>query len=126
MGTDQQNQRGDPDGIQAAFGSGAEIELERRIAVGMRQCPPENVTVRYEVEFLPVVLKQRRALPKETRRLIGAKIDRVQHDLGGDVKKLKDFKIKYRLRAGNCRVLFELEGPTVVVYDVGDWKDIYE
>jgi mRNA interferase RelE/StbE len=82
--------------------------------------------VRYEVEFLPVALKQLRALPKETRRLIGAKIDRVQQDLGGDVKKLKGFKNKYRLRAGNYRVLFELEGPTVVVYDVGDRKDIYE
>ena len=82
--------------------------------------------MRYEVEFLPVALKQLRALPKETRRLIGAKIDRVQYDLGGDVKKLKGFKNKYRLRAGNYRVLFELEGPTVVVYDVGDRKDIYE
>ena len=57
--------------------------------------------MRYEVEFLPVALKQLRALPKETRRLIGAKIDRVQHDLGGDVKKLKGFQNKYRLRAGN-------------------------
>jgi mRNA interferase RelE/StbE len=84
------------------------------------------MTVRYEVEFLPVALKQLRALPKETRRLIGAKIDRVQYDLGGDVKKLTGFKNKYRLRAGNYRVLFELEGSTVVVYDVGDRKDIYE
>jgi mRNA interferase RelE/StbE len=84
------------------------------------------MTVRYEVEFLPVALKQLRALPKETRRLIGAKIDRVLYDLGGDVKKLTGFKNKYRLRAGNYRVLFELEGATVVVYDVGDRKDIYE
>ena len=82
--------------------------------------------MRYEVEFLPVALKQLRALPKETRRLIGGKIDRVQYDLVGDVKKLTGFKNKYRLRAGNCRVLFELEGSTIVVYDVGDRKVIYE
>jgi hypothetical protein len=29
-------------------------------------------------------------------------------------------------RPGNYRVLFELEGGTIVVYDVGDRKDIYE
>ena len=32
---------------------------------------------------------------------------------------------KYRLRAGNYRALFELEGACLVVYDVGDRKDIY-
>jgi len=41
-------------------------------------------------------------------------------------KKLKGFKNKYRLRAGNYRALFELEGTCLVVYDVGDRKDIYE
>jgi mRNA-degrading endonuclease RelE of RelBE toxin-antitoxin system len=39
---------------------------------------------------------------------------------------LKGFKNKYRLRAGNYRVLFELEGAGLVMYDVGDRKDIYE
>jgi mRNA interferase RelE/StbE len=65
-------------------------------------------------------------LPKDARRLIGAKLDRAQQDLTGDVKKLKGFKNKYRLRAGNYRVLFELEGDVIVVYNVGDRKDIYE
>ena len=82
--------------------------------------------MRYQIEFLPVALTQLRALPKDTRRLIGGKIDRLQDDLTADVKKLKGFKNKYRLRAGNYRVLFELEGWTIVVYDVGDRKDIYE
>ena len=65
-------------------------------------------------------------MPKEIRRLIGAKLDRAQHDLSGDIKKLQGFKNKYRLRAGNYRVLFELEANCLVVYDVGDRKDIYE
>jgi mRNA-degrading endonuclease RelE of RelBE toxin-antitoxin system len=46
--------------------------------------------------------------------------------LAGDIKKLKGFKKKYRLRAGNYRVLFESEGACLVVYNVGDRKDIYE
>jgi mRNA-degrading endonuclease RelE of RelBE toxin-antitoxin system len=82
--------------------------------------------MRYQVEFLPVALAQLRALPKDLRRLIGGKIDRLQDDLAADVKKLKGSKHKYRLRAGNYRALFELEGATIVVYDVGDRKDIYE
>jgi len=82
--------------------------------------------MRYEVEFLPVALEQLRALPKDARRLIGRKLDRAQEDLSADVKKLKGFRHKFRLRAGNYRVLFELEGSTLVVYDVGDRKDIYE
>ena len=82
--------------------------------------------MRYDTEFLPAALHQLRALPKEARRLIGGKIDQLQNELSGDVKKLKGFKNKYRLRAGNYRVLFELEGTCVVIYDVGDRKDIYE
>jgi mRNA interferase RelE/StbE len=82
--------------------------------------------MRYEIEFLPSALAQLRALPKDVRRLIGGKLDRAQYDLAGDIKKLKGFKNKFRLRAGNYRVLFELEGASVVVYDVGDRKDIYE
>lgn len=82
--------------------------------------------MRYQVEFLPAALAQLRALPKDARRLMGGKTDRMQDDWSADVKKLQGFKNKYRLRAGNYRVLFELEGGAIVVYDVGDRKDIYE
>jgi mRNA-degrading endonuclease RelE of RelBE toxin-antitoxin system len=46
----------------------------------------------YQIEFLPSALEQLRALPKETRRLIGGKLDRAQHDLVGDIEKLKGFQ----------------------------------
>ena len=62
--------------------------------------------MRYEIEFIGSAREQLRALPKDVRRLIGTKLDRAQHDLTGDIKKLKGFKNKYRLRAGNYRVLF--------------------
>ena len=82
--------------------------------------------MRYEIEFVPTALAQLRGLPKDVRRLIGGKLDRAQQDFSGDIKKLKGFKNKYRLRAGSYRVLFELEGSSLVVYDVGDRKEIYE
>jgi mRNA interferase RelE/StbE len=80
----------------------------------------------YQIEFLSSALVQLRGLSRDNRRLIGRKLDRAQQDLAGDIKKLKGFKNKYRLRAGNYRVLFELEGGCLVVYDVGDRKDVYE
>jgi hypothetical protein len=46
----------------------------------------------YQIEFLPAALEQLRAMRKDVRRLIGAKLDRAQHDLSGDTKKLKGFK----------------------------------
>ena len=57
--------------------------------------------MRYEIEFMTPALDQLRALSKDARRLIGRRIERAQTDLAGDVKKLKGFKNKYRLRAGN-------------------------
>jgi mRNA-degrading endonuclease RelE of RelBE toxin-antitoxin system len=54
--------------------------------------------MRYQIEFLPSALQQLRAMPKDVRRLIGTKLDRAQHDLAGDTKKLQGFKNKYRLR----------------------------
>ena len=50
----------------------------------------------------------------------------MQFDLAGDIKKLNGFRKKDRLRAGDYRVLFELEGSRIVVYAAGARKDIYE
>lgn len=66
----------------------------------------------HQIEFIPPALEQLRALPKDGRRLIGAKLDRAQPDLTGDLKKLKGFKNKYRLRAGNWVSLDTVLGGT--------------
>ena len=42
-------------------------------------------------------MEQLRALPKDARRLIGGKLGRAQHDLIGDIKKLKGFKNPFRV-----------------------------
>ncbi len=79
----------------------------------------------YELVIIESALAELRELPKDDRRNIGLKIDQLQHGFAGDVKKLKGFRTKYRLRVGGFRVLFELEGNTLVVYAVGRRKDIY-
>ena len=55
-----------------------------------------------------------------------AKAEALQNDLAGDVKHLTHFTPEYRLRVGNYRILFEVEGSTVVVYRVRHRKDAYK
>lgn len=56
------------------------------------------------------------------RREIGHKLFVLEEDLRGGVKKLKGSRNEYRLRGGDYRVLFELEGRTATVYAVGNRK----
>ena len=66
-----------------------------------------------QIDFAPSALKQLRALPKNARRLTGAKPDRAQHDLTGDIKKLKGFKNTYRLGADIDKAAWSSLYPTV-------------
>ena len=79
----------------------------------------------YRIEFKPRAVKDLKALPVAQLQRVVAKIEALQQDLVGDVKKLTDFTPEYRLRVGDYRVLFEVEGNTVVVYRVLHRKDAY-
>jgi len=46
-------------------------------------------------------------------------------DLAGDVKRLTNFTPEFRLRVGEYRVLFEVEGNKVLIYRVRHRKDAY-
>jgi len=82
--------------------------------------------MRYRIEFGDDAFAELRALPKELRRNIGFRIDQLQDDLAGDVKKLKGGDNEYRLRVGGHRILFALEKDLVFVYAVRDRKEAYE
>ena len=81
--------------------------------------------VRYTVILTGEVKAKLRAMPLALRREIGHKLFLLEEDLAGSVKKLKGSRNEYRLRIGDYRALFELEGRIVTVYAVGDRKDIY-
>ena len=68
----------------------------------------ENASVRYRLEIKEEAREQLRALPKEQRSRLGARLEALQTDLGGDVKKLSVRTHEYRLRVGSFRVLFVL------------------
>ncbi len=82
--------------------------------------------MRYRIEIKEEARKQLRELPKEYRRNIGLRLDALQTDLAGDVKKLAARTQEYRLRVGSFRVLFTLEGDHIVVYAVKNRKEAYE
>ena len=82
--------------------------------------------MRYRLEIKEEARQQLRALPKEHRRNIGRRLDALQTNFSGDVKKLTAKKHEYRLRAGSLRVLFTLENDLISVYAVRDRKKAYE
>jgi mRNA interferase RelE/StbE len=81
--------------------------------------------MKYEIEIKAEAVTALRRLPDEVRRDIGYRLHLLQQDFSGDVKKLKGSKNEYRLRVGEHRVLFELVGRRIVVYTLGQRKDIY-
>ena len=79
----------------------------------------------YQLSFKPKAIKDLQAMDMRDRARIMEKIEALQDDLAGDVKKLTNFTPEYRLRVGNYRVLFEIEDNEIVVYHVRHRKDVY-
>jgi mRNA-degrading endonuclease RelE of RelBE toxin-antitoxin system len=82
--------------------------------------------VQYRLEIKEEARKQLRALSKEQRQNIGRRLDLLQSDLAGNVRKLTARTGEYRLRVGSMRVLFMMEGDLISVYRVKDRKEAYE
>lgn len=59
------------------------------------------------------------------RNRVLSKIEGLENDLAGDVKRLTNFTPEYRLRVGDYRVLFELEAERVIIYRIKHRKDAY-
>ncbi len=78
--------------------------------------------MRYRLEIKEEARQQLRALPREQRRNVARRLDALQKDFSGDVKKLTAKTHEYRLRVGTLRVLFTLEKDSIRVYAVKDRK----
>lgn len=64
-------------------------------------------------------------MPKNRRRQIGYALDGLQRTFRGDVKKLKGYDDRYRLRVGDFRIKFRLVKDHIQVYEITDRKDAY-
>ena len=79
----------------------------------------------YEIEFKPRALKDLKAIDRRDAHRIVEKIKAMRDDLAGDVKHLTNSTPEYRLRVGDYRALFEVEGGKVVIYRIRHRKDAY-
>lgn len=82
--------------------------------------------MRYRVEIAARAHKDLRALDRGDARRVLGKLILLEDDLGGDVTRLTEFRPEYRLRVGDYRVLFDLEGDSVVVRRVLHRSKAYE
>jgi mRNA interferase RelE/StbE len=80
----------------------------------------------YELEFRPAALRDLSGLSKDVAQRVVDKIDVLRQNLAGDVKRLKNFIPRYRLRVGDWRVLFEVDGNRIVVWRVRHRRDVYD
>ena len=80
----------------------------------------------YEIELKPRATKDLRKIPKEQASRIADALEDVADGMKGDVKRLTNFTPEYRLRVGNYRVLFEIEGNSrIVVYRIRHRREAY-
>jgi mRNA interferase RelE/StbE len=79
----------------------------------------------YQIEFKPRAIRDLKSIEKSQARRITDKIALMKDNLAGDVKRLTNFTPEFRLRVGEYRVLFEVEGNKVLIYRVRHRKDAY-
>ncbi|GAX34783.1 type II toxin-antitoxin system RelE family toxin [Nodularia sp. NIES-3585] len=80
----------------------------------------------YQIEFKPKAIKDLQKILVNDRERIINKVEAMQDDLQGDVKRLTNFTPEYRLRVGDYRVLFELAEQTIIIYRVKHRSKAYE
>ncbi len=67
--------------------------------------------------------KDLQSLPRDATKQLLSKIEALENDLVGDVKRLTNITPEYRLRVGRYRVLFEIERDRVVIYRIVHRKE---
>lgn len=82
--------------------------------------------MKYEIFYQPSARATLGRLSPDVARRILRKVDRLQDDLAGDVKRLKAFVPEYRLRVGDWRVLFDVSGSAITVHDIKHRSQAYD
>ena len=79
---------------------------------------------RYQIEYGPSALADLDRVPARERTQILRKIERLEHGLQGNIKRLHEAEAMYRLRMGDY--LFDVEGVVIVIRRIGHRKDVYD
>jgi mRNA interferase RelE/StbE len=81
--------------------------------------------VKYTVQFKPRAIKDIESLNSKFQLRVIKKIEEMSDNLKGDVKHLTDSTPEFRLRVGDYRVLFEIEGETIIIYRIWHRREAY-
>jgi len=79
----------------------------------------------YRVELKPRAEKDLKGIPAPDRKRVVERLQWLEDDLRGDVKKLSNHFPEFRMRAGDWRALFEVAGDRVIVYRILHRKEAY-
>lgn len=67
------------------------------------------------IEIAKPAQKYIKTCDKPTKQRLKAAIEKLP---AGDVKKLQGYQNEYRLRVGDLRVLFSMDGDTIIIADI--------
>ncbi len=79
-----------------------------------------------EIQYTDAAIDDLRRIPKRFAGQIVAKISKLEGGLHGSTKRLTNFDCDYRLRCGDYRALFDVEGGVVLVHRVLHRKEAYD
>ncbi len=79
-----------------------------------------------QIEYTEEALRGLRKIPARFAGQIIRKIARLEAGLQGDIKRLQEFDIGYRLRSGDYRILFDVEGDMIVIQKIKHRKKAYD
>jgi mRNA interferase RelE/StbE len=80
----------------------------------------------YTIEYGASAQKDLDDLPAAVRAQVLRKIEKLRDRLAGNVKRLHESEAAFRLRMGDYRILFDVEGDVIVIRKIGNRKDIYD
>ena len=66
-----------------------------------------------------------RLSPKHAAQIV-RKIARLETGLHGDIKRLQEHDVAYRLRMGDFRILFDVIKDTIIIRRIKDRKEAYD
>ncbi len=81
--------------------------------------------MKYKIELKPRAIKDLKDIPKVEGKKITEKLKLLESGLQGDIKKLTNSTPEYRMRVGDWRILFEIEGEKIVIYRIRHRREAY-
>jgi mRNA interferase RelE/StbE len=81
---------------------------------------------RYEIEYGSTAMNDLDSLGEKVRTQVLRKIERLKSGLHGNIKHLRRADVAYRLRTGDYRILFDVEGDVIVIRRIGHRRNVYD